>query len=74
MKTIYNAETLEMIDIKKGDVLFIEPLDTLPNFERTIVAQGVCDDGIYYGATEESEGKLYPFWAIKNIRKGEQYV
>lgn len=71
-KTIYNTQTLEMLDIKDGDVLFIEPLDTLPNFERTIVAQGVNDEGIYYGATEESEGKLYPFWAIKTIRKGEQ--
>lgn len=71
MKTIYNAQTLEMIDIKRGDVLFIEPLDTLPNFERTIVAQGVSDEGIYYGATEESNGKLYPFWAIKSIKKGD---
>lgn len=70
-KTIYNAQTLEMIDIKKGDKLFIEPLDTLPNFERTIVAQGVGDDGIYYGATETSDGKLYPFWAIKSIKKGD---
>lgn len=70
-KTIYNAQTLEMIDIKDGDTLFIEPIDTLPNFERTIVAQGVGDNGIYYGATETSDGKLYPFWAIKSIRKGE---
>ena len=70
-KTIYNAETLKMIDIKDGDVLFIEPLDTLPNFERKIVAQGVTDDGILYGATETSDGKLYPFWAIKSIRKGK---
>lgn len=70
-RIIYNAETLEMIDIKKGDKLFIEPIDRLPNFERTIVAQGVSDDGIYYGATETSDGKLYPFWAIKSIRKGE---
>lgn len=70
-KTIYNAETLEMIDIKKGDKLFIEPIDALPNFERTIVAQGVGDNGIYYGATETSDGKLYPFWAIKRIKKGE---
>ena len=70
-RTIYNAQTLEMIDIKKGDRLLIEPIDTLPNFERSIVAQGVSDEGIYYGATEESDGKLYPFWAIKNIRKGE---
>lgn len=69
-RTIHNAQTLEMIDIKNGDVLFIEPLDTLPNFERQIVAQGVSDEGIYYGATEESDGKLYPFWAIKSIRKG----
>lgn len=71
MKTIYNTQTLEMIDIKSGDVLFIEPLDTLPNFERTIVVQGVSDEGIYYGATEESDGKLYPFWAIKSIKKGD---
>lgn len=70
-KTIYNTQTLEMLDIKDGDVLFIEPLDTLPNFERTIVAQGVSDEGIYYGATEKSDGKLYPFWAIKSMRKGE---
>lgn len=70
-KTIYNAQTLEMIDIKKGDKLFIEPIDTLPNFDRTIVAQGVTSDGILYGVTEYSDGKLYPFWAIKNIRKGE---
>ena len=69
-RTIYNAQTLEMIDIKKGDKLFIEPIDTLPNFERKIVAQGVSDEGIYYGATEENDGKLYPFWAIKSIRKG----
>ena len=70
-RTIYNAQTLEMLDIKNGDVLFVEPLDTLPNFERTIVTQGVGDEGIYYGATETSNGKLYPFWAIKSIRKGE---
>lgn len=70
-RTIYNAKTLEITDIKDGDVLFIEPLDTLPNFERTIVAQGVSDEGIYYGATETSDGKLYPFWAIKSIKKGE---
>lgn len=70
-RTVYNAKTLEIIDIKDGDVLFIEPLDTLPNFERTIVAQGVGDEGIYYGATETSDGKLYPFWAIKTIRKGD---
>lgn len=70
-KTIYNAETLEMIDIKYGDKLLIEPLDRLPNFERKIVAQGVTDDGILYGATETSDGKLYPFWAIKSIKKGE---
>ena len=70
-KTIYNTQTLEMMDIKNGDVLFIEPLDTLSNFERTIVAQGVSDEGIYYGATETSDGKLYPFWAIKSIKKGE---
>lgn len=69
-RTIYNAQTLEMLNIKNGDVLFIEPLDTLPNFERTIVAQRVGDEGIYYGATETSDGKLYPFWAIKSIRKG----
>lgn len=70
-RTIYNAQTLEMLDIKNGDVLFIEPVDTLPNFERSIVAQDVNDDGIYYGATETTDGKLYPFWAIKNIKKGE---
>lgn len=70
-KTIYNSQTLEMIDIKKGDKLFIEPIDTLPNLERSIVAQDVSDEGIYYGVTEESDGKLYPFWAIKSIRKGE---
>lgn len=68
-KTIYNTQTLEMIDIKKGDKLFIEPIDKLPNFEREIVAQGVTDDGILYGVTEYSDGKLYPFWAIKSIRK-----
>lgn len=71
MKTTYNAETLEMINIKSGDTLFIEPIDRLPNFDRTIVAQGVTDDGILYGATETSDGKLYPFWAIKSIRKGK---
>lgn len=70
-RTIYNAETLEMIDIKYGDKLLIEPIDRLPNFERKIVAQGVTDDGILYGATETSDGKLYPFWAIKNIKKGK---
>ena len=70
-KTIYNTQTLEMLDIKDGDVLFIEPIDTLPNFERTIVAQGVDDNGILYGATETRDAKLYPFWAIKKIRKGE---
>lgn len=70
MKTIYNSETLEMIDIKNGDKLFIEPIDTLPNFEREIIAQGVSEDGILYGATETSDGKLYPFWAIKTIKKG----
>ena len=70
-RTIYNAETLEMIDIKYGDKLLIEPLDRLPNFERKIVAQGVTDDGILYGATETSDAKLYPFWAIKSIKKGE---
>lgn len=71
MKTIYNSETLEMIDIKNGDKLFIEPIDRLPNFEREIIAQGVSEDGILYGATETSDGKLYPFWAIKSIKKGE---
>lgn len=71
MKTIYNSETLEMIDIKNGDKLLIEPIDRLPNFDREIIAQGVTDDGILYGATETSDGKLYPFWAIKNIRKGD---
>lgn len=71
MKTIYNAQTLEMIDIKYGDKLLIEPLDRLPNFERKIVAQGVTDDGILYGATETSDGKLYPFWAIKSVKKGQ---
>lgn len=70
-RTIYNAETLEMIDIKYGDKLLIEPLDRLPNFDRKIIAQGVTDDGILYGATETSDGKLYPFWAIKRIKKGE---
>lgn len=70
-RTIYNAETLEMIDIKHGDKLLIEPIDRLPNFERKIIAQGVTDDGILYGATETSDGKLYPFWAIKSIKKGE---
>lgn len=70
-RTIYNAQTLEMIDIKKGDRLFIEPIDTLPNFERSIVAQDVNDEGIYYGSTETTDGKLYPFWAIKSIKKGE---
>lgn len=70
-RTIYNAKTLEMIDIKKGDKLFIEPIDRLPNFDREIIAQGVGDEGIYYGATETSDGKLYPFWAIKSIRKGD---
>lgn len=69
--TIYNAETLEMIDIKYGDKLLIEPIDRLPNFERKIVAQGVTDDGILYGATKTSDGKLYPFWAIKSIKKGD---
>lgn len=68
-RTIYNAETLEMMDIKDGGVLLIEPLDRLPNFERKIVTQGVSDEGIYYGATETSDGKLYPFWAIKSIKK-----
>lgn len=71
VKTIYNSQTFEMIDIKKGDKLFIEPIDTLPNFERTIVVQRVGDEGIYYGATETSDGKLYPFWAIKSIKKGD---
>ena len=70
MKTIYNSETLEMIDIKNGDKLLIEPIDRLPNFEREIIAQGVTDDGILYGVTETSDGKLYPFWAIKTIKKG----
>lgn len=70
-RAIYNAQTLEIMDIKKGDRLFIEPIDTLPNFERSIVAQDVSDEGIYYGATETNDGKLYPFWAIKSIRKGE---
>ena len=70
MRTIYNAQTLEIIDVKAGDKLLIEPLDTLPNFEREIVAQDVNDDGILYGATETSDSKLYPFWAIKSIRKG----
>ncbi len=70
-RIIYNEKTLEIMDIKNGDVLFIEPKDNLPNFERTIVAQGVGDDGIYYGATETSDGKLYPFWAIKSIRKAK---
>ena len=68
---IYNEQTLEMVDIKTGDTLIIEPIDTLPNFDRKIVAQGVSKEGIYYGATETSDGKLYPFWAIKSIRKGE---
>lgn len=71
MNTIYNANTLEMIDIRDGDKLLIEPLDRLPNFERKIVAQGVTDDGILYGATETRDAKLYPFWAIKTIKKGE---
>lgn len=71
MATIYNEKTLELLDIKNGDKLLIEPLDTLPNFEREIVAQGVNESGILYGATETSDGKLYPFWAIKNIKKGE---
>lgn len=71
MSVVYNEKTMEMLDVKSGDVLFIEPLDTLPNFERTIVAQGVNNEGILYGATETSDGKLYPFWAIKSIRKGE---
>lgn len=57
--------------IKEGDTLLVEPLDTLPNFERVIVAQGITDEGILYGATEESEGRLYPFWAIKTIKKGD---
>lgn len=70
-RTIYNAQTLEMIDIKRGDKMLIEPIDRLPNFERKIVAQGVTDNGILYGATETSDAKLYPFWAIKSIKKGE---
>lgn len=70
-KIIYNPLTLEMIEVKNGDILFIEPLDNLPNFERTIVVQGVNDEGILYGATETSEGKLYPIWAIKSIKKGD---
>lgn len=70
MGVVYNQQTLEMLDIKNGDVLLIEPKDNLPNFERRIVAQGVCDEGIYYGATETSDGHLYPFWAIKSLKKG----
>ena len=46
MNVIYNERTMDMLNIKNGDILFIEPLDTLPNFERVIVVQGVNNEGI----------------------------
>lgn len=53
--------------VQSGDVLKIEPLDTLPNFERVIKVDYVGDDYFVYNSSETSDGKCYPFWAIKNI-------
>lgn len=55
--------------IKAGDTLIIEPLDNLPNFDRVIKVDYVGDDYFAYGATETSDSKCYPFWAIKEIKE-----
>lgn len=56
-------------EIKAGDKIEIEPLDTLPNFDREIIVDGINEIGFHYGTTETSDGKIYPFWAIKSFKK-----
>ena len=54
--------------VRKGDKLELEPLDTLPNFPRTIVVDYKTDDGFVYDSSETDDGKVYPYWAIKSLK------
>lgn len=54
--------------VSVGDWLNITPQDNLPNFDKHIKVQGITDEGFVYSLTERTDGKFYPFWAIKNMK------
>lgn len=60
---------LSLKELKPGDELLIEPIPTLPNFDRRIKVDYVRGDVIHYGASETSDGHTYPYWAIASIKK-----
>lgn len=53
--------------VRVGDRLNIKPLDTLPNFDKHIKVEAIEDNGFVYDLSETSDGKFYPFWAIKEL-------
>lgn len=55
--------------VKEGDRLKITPQDNLPNFDREIKVDYITDEGFHYGSSETSDGKVYPYWAIKDLKK-----
>ena len=64
----YVKTEIALAGVKVGDKLSITPLDTLPNFDREIVVDSINENSFGYGSTETSDGREYPFWAIKKFK------
>ena len=62
------AKSRTLKSVKPGDTLEITPKDNLPNFDRKIKVQEVGEDYFRYGITQYSDGRDYPFWAIKDLK------
>lgn len=58
---------LTLRQVKPGDTLKITPSDKVPNFDKKIKVSSIGDEVFYYGASETSDGKSYPWWAIKDL-------
>lgn len=63
---------MKISDVKVGDRLEITPIDKLPNFDREIVVQDILKNGFLYGVTSNSDGYVYPFYAIKDFKIKER--
>ena len=60
---------LSLKEIKPGDELVIEPIPSLPHFDRKIRVDYVEGNVIHYGSSETSDGFTYPYWAIASIKR-----